>query len=57
MNRIILPEEERNLRKADNRGFTLVEMIVVMVILTILAAILIPSLLGWIDEAKGSNMY
>lgn len=38
-----------------NGGFTLVEMIVVMVILTVLAAILIPGLLGWIDEAKGKQ--
>lgn len=39
----------------DNRGFTLVEMIIVMVILTVLAAILIPGLMGWIDEAKGKQ--
>lgn len=38
-----------------NKGFTLVELIVVMVILTLLAAILVPSLLGWIDEAKGKQ--
>lgn len=41
--------------KRNNHGFTLVEMIVVMVILTVLAAILIPGLLGWIDEAKGKQ--
>lgn len=41
--------------KHNNHGFTLVEMIVVMVILTVLAAILIPGLLGWIDEAKGKQ--
>lgn len=39
----------------SNKGFTLVELIVVMLILTVLAAILIPSLLGWIDEAKGKQ--
>lgn len=45
-------------RRTDNwgdKGFTLVELIVVMVILTLLAAILVPSLLGWIDEAKGKQ--
>lgn len=39
----------------QNGGFTLVEMIVVMVILTVLAAILVPGLMGWIDEAKGKQ--
>ena len=39
-------------KKFNNKGFTLVELIVVLVILAILAAILVPALLGYIDEAK-----
>ena len=39
----------RNNRK---RGFTLVELIVVLVILAVLAALLVPSLTGYIDKAK-----
>ena len=38
--------------KEKNHGFTLVELIVVIVILAILAAILVPQLLGYIDKAK-----
>ena len=38
--------------KENNNGFTLVELIVVLVILSILAAILVPALLSYIDEAK-----
>lgn len=41
--------------KKNNKGFTLVELIVVLVILAILAAILVPALLGYIDKARNSQ--
>lgn len=41
----------------NKHGFTLVEIIVVLVILAILAAVAIPSVLGYVDEAKKSRYY
>ena len=41
------------MKKINNRkGFTLVEIIVFLVILAILAAIAVPSVLGYVEEAK-----
>lgn len=54
MDKQVLHKKE-NYVTGQNQGFTLVEMIVVMVILTVLAAILVPGLMGWIDEAKGKQ--
>ena len=42
-------------KKSKKKGFTLVEIIVVLVILAILAAIAVPSVIGYVDEAKESR--
>jgi prepilin-type N-terminal cleavage/methylation domain-containing protein len=44
------------LKPEDKKGFTLVEVIVVLVILAILMAIAVPSLTGYIDKARYSNL-
>jgi len=41
--------------RINQKGFTLVELIVVLVILVILAAILIPAMLGYIDRSKSTQ--
>lgn len=46
----------KKLMKKDHKGFTLVEVIVVLVILAIMAAVLIPSLIGYIDKSRENSI-
>lgn len=48
----MLQKMQKRLANKDRKGFTLVEVIVVLVILAILAAIMIPALTGYIDKAR-----
>lgn len=43
------------IKRFNKKGFTLIEIIVVLVILAILAAIAVPSVLGYVEEARLEN--
>ena len=45
----------KNKLRNNKKGFTLVEIIVVLVILAILAAAAIPTMLGFVEDAKGKS--
>ncbi len=45
-----------NLKKKKKKGFTLIEVIVVIAILAILGAILVPNVLGYRAKAEKSNI-
>ncbi|MGV8906429.1 MAG: type II secretion system protein [Acetobacterium sp.] len=45
-----------NKMRKKTKGFTLVEIIVVLVILAILAAFTIPTMLGFVNDAKGKAL-
>ena len=47
----------KKLGKSTKKGFTLVELIVVLVILAILAAMLVPALTGYIKRAREEKDY
>ena len=49
-------KRENKKQRKNQKGFTLVEMIVVIAIIGVLATMMVPSLLGFVDKAHESNM-
>lgn len=52
---MMLQKMMKKMRRNNKKGFTLIELIVVIAILAILAAILVPSMVGYLNNAKQST--
>lgn len=52
MHTMPIPSARRSLHRIRDRGFTLIEIMVVMVILGIMAALVVPKLMGRADDAR-----
>jgi len=54
MNKLVSLKNKLGNPAKNKKGFTLVEMIIVMVIMAILAAALIPTMMGFVKDAKNN---
>ena len=51
----MIPERVREMKKQSRKGFTLIELIVVIAVVGILIALLVPTMLGYVRRAKVKN--